>query len=130
MKYYKVVSHKNGRYFSAIVKNCSLFMLEADWQIEYKIGKAILPYKNSKLMCFDSIDNAIDFKVANQHLAYNQDWQIFEIEVINPIEGMGEQADFDDFWNQYNLNHQLFTDSNFPRGTIFCDSIKLIERIQ
>jgi len=118
-KYYKVV---NKFLDSARASEWDGF------SIKYKIGEFVYPtLKNSKLFVFDNLESAKDF-------AY-KDWdKIFECEVVNPSKAK-YMATFvsciEDFWAAKNRKESVkgYADKAVS-GTIFCDAVKLIKKVE
>jgi hypothetical protein len=86
------------------------------------------PLKNSKLMVFDTLDNACKF--LNAYYLYNNAHEIWEAETSNPkcaetMLNIVTELDAQRFWAG-----ELFMDNvvRAPVGTFFCDSIKLIRK--
>lgn len=124
MKYYKVT-------------NC---FLRSSWiggyyGVKYQVGKFVRPVmENSKLLCFDSLDAALEYK---KQCLCDDSAMIFECEVINPSRFkkrvFGANPDvFKAFWSAKKLKKKLVGSyhlTDVTKGTVFADAIKLVKRV-
>lgn len=100
--------------------------------VEYKVGEFVEPtIKNSKLYCFPQLDNVRSFI---SPLLYYRNFiryiEIYACEVKNPLvcslicESLNPTNILSLFWNGGFSYFKIP-----PRGTIECDSIKLLQKV-
>ena len=136
-KYYKVVSiykHKNNEEFYS----CRLAKDYKDWKVRYLVNKFVTPtMKNTKLMVFDSLGEALNFK------SWHAPEAIFEVKVINPTKSApflhrnfirGAEIIWKLWASKKKYRHLMSRDwdNNLdlpPKGTVFVDAVKLIKRV-
>jgi len=138
-KYYKVV--RQGRYNTENVYD-SCRTISPELKCSYSLNKWTYPLvKGSKLMVFDNLSDAITFIINTN--TYDLDDIIFECEVKKPSK---KWAIFR--WlcvpqeNTYikicklrlqkkKFTHLLDKDENkhIPYGTVFCDAVKLLKKV-
>lgn len=139
-KYYKVVATYNLSYFSVISILNVPGDFESEFNVEYKINEWVKPKVcGAPLMCFASLEDAINFK--NQ-LWNNRTIIIFECEVRNPrrtnklfLRPLRSNSDMKNIiLNNLKLKKQKkriiqFHEDLPPAGTVFCDELKLLKKI-
>jgi hypothetical protein len=113
-KYYKVVYSDDRGYTSAITS--PLFVSDSTDELEvfYKVGEFVKPPSgaNPFLFVFSTLESAISFR----NLWENQR-EIFECEVTHPT-----------YSRKSIKGYKLFA-GDFPYGTMFVNSVKLIKRV-
>ena len=133
-KYYKIVSasfhsHLTLLYYSSTIINRA--------QVSYHENLWTYAHINhSKLFIFDSLENARKLTQYRSNYAY-----IYEVEVKNPshIKLMcpctSTSEEFAQFWKNRKNKKQVYTNipvayrASPPKGTMVCDALKLIKRV-
>lgn len=122
MKYYKVVNNKNGKLLSAVLSK-----LDSLFTVEYKLNEWVYPL-TGKLFAFNSLEYAKEF-FKNEKSTENI--SLYEAEVENPIEReivtIPDDAHILMFWGD--CCREAATQVFSPLGTVLCDKIKLIKKI-
>ena len=94
------------------------------YHVQYVLGEVVYPIQGTKLLVFDSLRHAVNFIVREENGG-----RVFKCEVTNPaplsiIAGVAGETHIAEFWrNPKAYNYES------PKGTIGCDSVKLIEEI-
>ncbi len=114
---YKVVHDLNGRFISVNAKG-NLDGLDC---IDYRLNETVYPkLKNSKLFVFDTLQNALQFKINY--------CKVFKCKITNPIRATEIDSNgvrIENFW----LKGKDYISATPPRGTLFVDSVELLEEI-
>ena len=121
---YKVVSINNkGVFMSACMKHKNI-------AVRYAVGKTTLPkIRNSKLAAFRTLEDAKDFAHPTQTILKCKA-VICRKKIVRrlAISEMWKPRSVIAFWNHPNKVYSW--DYAWPDGTVLCDSITPIERIQ
>ena len=130
MRYYKVVSIWENRFFSSIV----LFDDAPRWyHVEYAVDKWAYPtIKDSKLFVFDDLEATKRYCWNNFTLEEQlHKIKIFSCEILNPemtkirmCGYLGSQAIIN-FWEGNTKNSRII-----HKNTVLCDAVKLIEEVK
>lgn len=125
---------KPTRYFYKVLTPNLQSCRACDWPhklrnkycIQYKVGEPTFPFQQgTKIFVFDSFENA-------QKFAYTTEI-IFKVTAKNPrpAKTIAERwPDLDRFWTAKQLREHTTKFGIAPNGTIFCDSITLIEKVR
>lgn len=118
---YKVVRVEEDRLYSICTSG--------EHRVEYSIDTVIRP-KNGKLFVFETVEDANQFVYLFGFIGF-QIWKaetdkVYEAPQLIPTSA--HIAEASDFW--YSPNYYLpFGSMLKPKGTVWCDWIKLLERI-
>lgn len=118
---YKVVFRSSHRLYSNKLYSA---VARGEWMVEYIPGEFVYPTIGF-LFAYEHLDHAISF-AAPENIMHSQVWRAETTWAMpaDPIPyGWGK-------WHKYweSPQHYEYT-TRQPRGTLFCDDIKLIERI-
>lgn len=115
MLYYKLVQNRNNEIWSFTYNQHN---------IQYKVGEWVRPtLANSKLFVFGSLEAA-------KRYSCMPGFSIYSCEVENPTKAE-LMADwvfdnlFESFWNSPKYSNP----QRVPNGTVYCDAVKLIEKV-
>lgn len=123
---FKVLRSVNDRLYSAVAPDTT-------WGIEYTPNKWIYPsIPNSRIFVFDSLKNAKDF-IRNE-----RSLEIWECCVLNPSDAKYKtilEVSFSSISKEYMemfwSKKLMYAPQRYtPTGTVFCDAIKLTNKIQ
>jgi len=137
---YKVVRVAGDKRLSAVTNGV--------WQVEYTPGKFVRPRKGTKLLAFESRENA---KCFAQNLLVPSGVQGFEIwkceargcRLVTYLPYAFDLNGFDKFWKElryrksspgcggyvHSLAERMFFD-DAPPGTVACSALKLLEKVE
>jgi len=119
---YKVVRIRDNKMYS-----CSA---PGNYCLEYKIGEEVHSEPETVgLLCFDCLDNTIKFFDHRDNL---EDYKLLEVETFGELEEVPicccsyDEGAYNNFYRHID-NHY---NSIAPWGTVFCQSLKVIQEVE
>lgn len=123
--FYKVVNED-------LTSCCRNPCFPSEYRVQYKIGEFVSPkIDKTRLFVFKYLEDVKKF--LTNCILEKYDWNIYECEVVNPMQEywIAYPEDINSFWF-YRNSGQTYSEEGMPAppGTYSCDSVKLIKRIE